>query len=51
MFAKQVYLSFFLRSRFTLQNVDDRSAGKYKCIGENRLGSIENEFQLLIHGM
>lgn len=36
---------------FTLTNVDDRSAGQYKCIGKNRLGSIQNEFQLFIRGM
>ncbi|CAF0758019.1 unnamed protein product [Adineta steineri] len=35
---------------FTLENVDDNSAGKYRCIGKNRLGSIENEFQLFIRG-
>ncbi|UJR25292.1 hypothetical protein I4U23_006644 [Adineta vaga] len=33
-----------------LNNVDDRSAGKYRCVGKNSLGSIENEFQLFIHG-
>ena len=25
-------------------------AGKYKCVGKNRLGSVSNEFQLLIQG-
>jgi len=33
-----------------LDNIDDQSAGKYRCVGKNRLGSIENEFQLLIQG-
>jgi hypothetical protein len=26
-------------------------AGKYRCIGKNRLGTIQNDFQLLIRGM
>jgi hypothetical protein len=26
-------------------------AGKYRCIGKNRLGIIQNDFQLLIRGM
>jgi hypothetical protein len=36
---------------FTLENVDDSMAGKYRCIGKNRLGLIQSEFQLLIRGM
>ncbi|CAF3335483.1 unnamed protein product [Rotaria socialis] len=35
---------------FTLQNVDDSMAGKYRCVGKNRLGFIQNDFQLLIRG-
>ncbi|CAF1283707.1 unnamed protein product [Rotaria sordida] len=35
---------------FTLHNVNDSMAGKYRCVGKNRLGSIQNEFQLLIRG-
>ena len=45
--------SFFSLSpcrSLTLQNVDDRMAGRYKCLAQNRLGSVENEFQLLIRG-
>jgi len=26
-------------------------AGKYRCVGKNRLGTIQNDFQLLIRGM
>ncbi|CAF1482723.1 unnamed protein product, partial [Didymodactylos carnosus] len=33
---------------FILQNVDDRLAGRYKCIGNNSLGSIENDFRVLV---
>ncbi|CAF1921728.1 unnamed protein product [Rotaria magnacalcarata] len=36
--------------QFTLRNVDDRMAGKYRCVGKNRLGTIQNDFQLLIRG-
>jgi hypothetical protein len=25
-------------------------AGKYRCLGKNRLGTIQNDFQLLIKG-
>ena len=42
---------FFFRYSFILENVDDRMAGKYRCIGKNRLGTIQNEFQLLIRGI
>jgi hypothetical protein len=31
--------------------VDDRVAGKYRCIGKNRLGTIQNDFQLLMRGI
>lgn len=34
----------------TLSNVDDHAAGKYRCLVTNRLGSIQNDFQLLIRG-
>jgi hypothetical protein len=44
------FLSFSHYS-YTLENVDDHMAGRYKCIGKNRLGLIQNEFQLLIRGM
>lgn len=37
-------------SRLVLQHVDDRMAGSYRCIGKNRLGLVQNEFQLLIRG-
>lgn len=37
--------------RFTLQNVDDSMAGKYRCVGKNWLGSIQAEFHLLIQGI
>ncbi|CAF1417726.1 unnamed protein product [Adineta ricciae] len=33
-----------------VDNADDRSAGKYRCVGANSLGSVENDFQLFIHG-
>lgn len=36
--------------RLTIPNVDDRAAGKYRCVGENRLGRIHSDFQLLIRG-
>ncbi|CAF0863046.1 unnamed protein product [Rotaria sordida] len=36
--------------QLTLYNVDDRMAGKYRCMGKNRLGTIQNDFQLLIRG-
>lgn len=36
--------------RLTLNNVDDRVAGKYRCIAKNQLGTIQNDFQLLIRG-
>ncbi len=49
-FDLSVCFNYFFNS-FTLQNVDDRMAGKYRCIGKNRLGLIQNEFQLLIRGM
>ncbi|CAF4632820.1 unnamed protein product, partial [Rotaria socialis] len=41
-------LLLFIRYSFTLQNVDDSMAGKYRCVGKNRLGFIQNDFQLLI---
>ena len=45
------YIILFFSPRLTLHNVDDRMAGKYRCIGKNRLGTIQNDFQLLIRGM
>ncbi|UJR23619.1 hypothetical protein I4U23_026605 [Adineta vaga] len=36
--------------QLTLQNVDDRMVGHYRCMGENRLGIIQHDFQLLIRG-
>ena len=41
---------YFDECRLTLHNVDDRVAGKYRCIGKNQLGTIQNDFQLLIRG-
>ncbi|CAF3358164.1 unnamed protein product [Rotaria sp. Silwood1] len=35
---------------FTLHNVDDSVAGKYRCVGKNQLGLVQSEFQLLIRG-
>ncbi|CAF0748074.1 unnamed protein product [Adineta steineri] len=36
--------------QYTIHNVDDRMAGKYRCIGKNRLATVQNDFQLLIRG-
>jgi len=50
-FELKVFVLFFSHYSYTLENVDDRMAGRYRCIGKNRLGMIQNEFQLLIRGM
>ncbi|CAF2619752.1 unnamed protein product [Rotaria sp. Silwood2] len=43
-------LLFVNSQQLTLHNVDDRMAGKYRCIGKNRLGTIQYDFQLFIRG-
>ncbi|CAF1658466.1 unnamed protein product, partial [Adineta ricciae] len=36
--------------QLTMHNIDDRMAGHYRCRGENRLGVVQHDFQLLIRG-
>ena len=48
MFLGDICLRFIFS--LVLRNVDDQMAGSYRCIGKNRLGLIQNEFQLFIRG-
>ena len=48
MFLGDICLRFIFS--LVLRNVDDQMAGSYQCIGKNRLGLIQNEFQLFIRG-